>query len=186
MDQVFSKVSPDFKFESASASKEYVPAPVNKLLKFHVAELGTTEQINNFKTTPDGKDNPDYGKPQPVLIFKGELDETEAAGQRYSTWVTGYYKDGVAKYAFGDRSKLGKIAEAFGGVAEFQKLSAGELLGTPFQCALMPGKKDANKQLLNVDKIMPADDSQTKVQVEVADVVPTDVPDELDLDKIPF
>jgi hypothetical protein len=164
--QVFKQVDPGFKFEAAAANKEYVPAPVNKLLKFNVSELETTEQINNFKTTPTGEDNPDFGKPQPVLIFKGKLagNGIEADGQVYSTWITGYYKDGEAKYSFGDRSKFGKIAEALSGtVAEFHKLSAGEIIGLPFQCALQPGKKDPNKQLLNVDKIMPADESQSKL-----------------------
>jgi len=169
--QTFSKIEDDFSF--LSSSKVYVPAPNNKLLKFHVSELERTEQINNFKNNPDGTENPDYGKPQPVAILKGMLDthtdedpEKDAYGQVYSTWITGYYDDkGNARFRFGDRSKFGKVAEALAGSVEaFQQLKAGEIVGLPFQCALSAGKKDAAKQNLNIDKIMPPADDQVRVE----------------------
>lgn len=173
MDQEFKTVDPSTTF--TSASKPYVAAPTKKLLKFHVGQLETTEQINNFKTTPDGKENPDYGKPQPVLIFKGVLDEGEAAGQSYSSWITGYYKDGQPVYSMGDRSKLGKIDEALGGVFA-GGTPAGEIEGLPFQCALVPGKKNPEKLLLDIDKIMPAADDQVRVELSAKqiDELPTD------------
>jgi hypothetical protein len=176
-EQVFTQLDNSFQF--AGATKEYVPAPTNKLLKFHVSELETTEQINNFKTNPDGTENSDYGKPQPVLIFKAELDEGDAKGQVYSRWITGYYKDGKPQYSLGDKSNLGKIAGGLvGSVAEFTKLSAGDLLGMPFQCALQPGKKDPLRLTLNIDKIMPPSDDQHKVNVQSSkDVVLNDIPD---------
>jgi hypothetical protein len=176
-DQVFTQLESDFQF--SSPTKEYVPAPTNKLLKFHVSELEKTEQINSFQKNPDGSENPDYGKPQPVLIFKAELDEGLAKGQVYSRWITGYYKDGKPQYSLGEKSNLGKIAVGLvGSVAEFTKLTAGELIGMPFQCALQPGKKDPLRLTLNIEKIMPPADDQIKVNVQSSkDVVLSDIPD---------
>lgn len=155
--QEFRPVDPDTTFES-SGGKAYVPAPTKKMLKFHVGPFEETEQINNFKTLPTGEPNPDFGKPQPVLIFKGVLDESVAAGQTYSTWITGYYKDGKKVYAMGDRSKLGKIAEALcGSVEAFKATPAGQLVGQTFQCSLVPGKTNPDRLLLDIDKIMPSD-----------------------------
>jgi hypothetical protein len=161
-----------------SASKPYVTAPIKKLLKFHVGPFETTEQINKFKKTPSGDDNPDYGKPQPVLIFKGVLDSSvksengdDAKGQLYTSWITGYYKDDDPTkpvYSMGERSKLGKIAEALAGSVEaFSKLTAGEIEGMPFQCSLAPGKKNPERLVLDIDKIMPPADDQVRVEPDV-------------------
>ncbi len=164
--QEFKPVDPTETFAS-TGGKEYLPAPTKKLLKFHVGPFETTEQINNFKTTPSGEENPDFGKPQPILIFKGILDEGEAAGQVYSSWITGYYKDGKAVYAMGDRSKLGKIAEAIcESVEAFKATPAGQLEGLPFQCALKPGTKNPERLLLDIDKIMPPADDQVRVPTD--------------------
>lgn len=177
MEEVKQEFKPvDASVTFASAGKEYVAAPTKKLLKFNVAPFETTEQINQFKTTPDGKTNPDYGKPQPVLIFKAMLAEGEGKGQTYSTWITGYYQNGDKSkpvYSMGDRSKLGKIAEALcGSVSEFQKLTAGEIVGLPFLCALAEGKKDPSRLVLNIDKIMPPADDQAREELNL-DVIPT-------------
>jgi hypothetical protein len=185
-DQEFKPLDGDFVFEGTS--KEYVLAPVKKLLKFHVVQPETTEQINNFKTNPDGTENADFGKPQPVLIFKAMLDsDVPGKGQVYSRWITGYYKDGKPVYSLGDRSTLGKIADAIcGSVDEFKKTRAADLIGLPFQCALKPGSKNPDRLLLDTDKIMPAAEDQTKA---TADVVLADIPtedDPLGINNIPF
>jgi hypothetical protein len=176
---VFSAVDPDESF--ASSTKKYVPAPVNKLFKFHVSELEKTVQVNNYKTDMNGNPNPDFGKAQPVLIFKAKLDsstdadpEKDAKGQLYSSWITGFYdKDGKERYTFGPKSKFGKIAEALtGSVEEFQALKASQIIGLPFQCALSAGTKDPNKQNLNIDKILgPADDQKRVESAEEVDAI---------------
>lgn len=183
MDQsVITAVDPSTSF--ASAKKEYIAAPTKTLLKFNVAPFETTQQINKFKTTPDGKTNPDFGKPQPVLIFKGRLAEGEAAGQLYSTWITGYYKDGdesQPRYSMGERSKFGKVAEALvGSVDAFQKLTAGDIEGMPFQCSLKPSKNNPDRLVLDIDKIMPPTADQKRIE---HDTVVADIPENVeDLD----
>lgn len=172
-DLEFSPVDADEMF--ASASKAYVPAPVNKMLKFHVVEIEKTEQLGKYEKNPDGSANPNYGKPQPVRIFKAMLDESAAKGQVYSRWITGYYdKDDKSKpvFSFGPKSVFGPIAEALAGsVDNFLKLKAGDLIGLPFQCALEANKKDPEKQLLNTSKIMPPSEDQVRVDVPIADSV---------------
>lgn len=155
----------DSGFVFESTARERIEAPNKKMLKFHALPMETTTQVDTFKTLPSGDANPNYGKDKTVLIFKGELDESGAKGQWYSAWVSP---------AISDRSKLGKISEAlFGSFDAIKGKTAADVEGQPFQCALK-WNKDETRQVLDLDKIMPADDSQTRVS---ADVVLTDIPD---------
>lgn len=167
------KLEDDFVFESATHDR--VDAPLKKHLAFHVLPFEQTTQVCTFKTTPNGDANPDFGKEQPVLIFKAELDSDVAGkGQWYSAWCTGYYKNDKAVYSMGPKSKLGKIADALlGDAGALQKMSATELVGLPFQCALKLNTK-GDRQVIDIDKIMPPSDEQVKA----ANVVLTDLPDD--------
>lgn len=163
--QVFTPVDPDEMF--SAPSKTYVHAPLNKLLKFHAVQPEKTTQINTYKTKPDGSPNPDYDKPQPMLIFKAMLDsDVPGKGQIYNAWITGYYdQDGKECYSFGDRSKFGAIAAALAGsVASFHKLKTSDWVGMPFQASLQANKKDPEngRQLLNINKIMPPAEDQSR------------------------
>lgn len=185
-EQEFKPLDNDFTFEQPATT--YAASPVDELLEFHVVQPETTTQKNQFKTTPTGEPNPDYGKDQPVLIFKAMLDsDVTGKGQIYSRWITGYYKDGDTSkpvYSLGDRSTLGKIAKALAGsVDEFTRLKTSDLIGLPFQCTLKPGSKNPERLLLDTDKILKASKAQSRV---TTDVVPMTVPDAVNLDDIPF
>jgi hypothetical protein len=148
----------DFIFTSNTV--ERIPAPVNKMLKFHTLPFEKTTRINSFKTLPNGDPNPKFGQEEAVLIFKAMLDETDAKGQWYSAWVS---------TAISDRSNLGKISEAlFGTYDGIKGKAAAELVDLPFQCSLTTytTKTGEERQALNLDKIMPAADGQTVPELD--------------------
>lgn len=159
------ELEPGYQFK-ASGGGDYVKLPEKKLLKAHVDSIKMTTQVDEFKTLPDGKPNPHYGKDKTILIFGFKVDEPELEGngQVYTKWVS---------ESVSDRSNLGKISDALLGRwdAILQVEDPKHLYGLPLQIVLVPGKKDPNRQTVDVDKLMPADESQAKVEPTKADAV---------------
>jgi hypothetical protein len=166
------ELSNDFAF--TGGGKSYIPVPVKKLLQFNIVDVKTTEQIDNFKTKPDGSDNPNYGKSVDMYIVEFELNDPstpDANGQVYTKWVT---------TSVSDKSNLGKISDAvFGSPTAILEHKKGDLVGAPVQAALAPGKKNPERLVIDVDKIMPPLDGQKRLEVKTGDVVPTEVPEDL-------
>ena len=175
MEQEFTPLDNDFTFKGAG--KDYAPAPVKKLLKANIVGVDQTTQIDNFQKKPDGKPNPNYGKPQDMFVFKFKLNDPsagEANGQVYTKWVSA---------AVSERSGLGKISDAvFGSPTGILEHKAGDLMGAPLQIALKPGTKDPERLVVDVDKLMPATDDQEKIDVtndtKTNDIVLDDIPEE--------
>lgn len=158
-------VAPDAGF--SPAGKDYAVAPVKKMLKANLWTLRETEQIDNYKTKPGGEDNPNFGKPVKKYVWGFKLNEPdlEANGQVYTAW-TGAFPS--------EKSDMGKISDALlGSWSEIIKHKAADLLGLPIQIALKPGSTDPTRLVVDKDRFMPADESQSKVDVttETKDVV---------------
>lgn len=161
------ELADDFSF--TGSGKTYLPVPTKKLLKFNIKDVKTTSQIDNYKTKPDGSENPNYGKDVDMFIFEFVLNDPsqkEANGQVYSKWVT---------TSVSDKSNLGKISDAvFGSPTAILEHKKGDMKGMPLQAALAPGKKDPAKLVIDIDKLMPPTDDQKVLE---GDVVLTDIPD---------
>lgn len=158
------EIEPGYQFK-ASGGGDYVKLPEKKLLKAYVDSIKMTSQVDEFKTLPDGKPNPNYGKDKTVLVFGFKVDEPELEGngQVYTRWVS---------EAVSERSNLGKISDALLGswnaILEVEEVK--HLYGLPLQIVLIPGKKNPDRQTVDIDKLMPADPSQAKTEPTKADV----------------
>lgn len=157
----FSPVDDNFQF--SGRQKPYAPAPTKKPLKANITDITQTEQINNFKTTPDGKPNPLFGKPETMFVFKFQLNDEsagEANGQIYTKWVSGKVSE---------RSGLGKISEAlYDSPTAIQEYKAADIKGSPIQIVLVPGKKDPTKLVVDVDKLLPPTNDQVRLESDVS------------------
>lgn len=161
------KLEDDFIF--TSAERERIAAEVGEPLQFHTMPFEKTTRTNTFKTLPNGDANPNYGKEEPVLIFKAELDEGDAKGQWYSAWVS---------TSISERSQLGKISTAlFGTFDGIKGKTAAELVNLPFRCSLKEYKTKTGetRQALDLDKIIKPAKGQTVGST--TDIVLTDLPE---------
>lgn len=166
------ELSDDFAF--TGGGKTYLPVPTKKLLQFNIKDVKKTEQIDNFKTKPDGTENPNYGKPQEMFIYEFQLNDPstpEANGQVYSKWVT---------TSVSDKSNLGKISDAvFGSPTAILEHKKGDFIGMPLQAALAPGKKDPAKLVIDIDKLMPPTDDQKRL---TPDTIVSEIPSDNDVE----
>lgn len=165
---VITSLDDNFIFSGGGNSDDYKPAPVGEPLEAHVYDIEQTEQIDNFKTRPDGTPNPNYGKPVKKLIFKFKLDKTEVAGaaggQVYTCWVGA---------SVSDKSNLGRISTAiYGSALGLLEHKKGAVIGMPLRITLKPQKTNPERSVVDVEKLFPPTAKQTKTVV-TRDTLPT-------------
>lgn len=173
---VFEKTT-DFGF---GGGKKYIPAPVGEPLEAYISNIQTVNQINNYKTSKDGKPNPTYGKLVPNLVVAFRLEESDAAGQDYSAWITKSYDEVKDEFylALSDKSNMGKVAIALTGSAKgIQTMSPDEVIGMRLRVTLKPSTTNPDRQVVDLTKLFPTKNPEKRKDLSGGDIVLTDIPE---------
>lgn len=160
-------IADDETIGSSGGGEDYKPAPIKKHLKANLSDVEEVYPLDTFKTKADGTPNPNYNKPKKTYVLKFKLNDESAGpanGQVYTSWVSP---------SVSERSNLGKFSDALlGDPGAVLKVKKSDLLGLPIQVYLIPSKKNPDRLVIDVAKVIPATEDQERI---VPDVVLEDI-----------